>query len=352
MVHVKTNYEVKLGHFGKDADDIMALWCEGFDNVTIDIAKRKLAWSYTDNPSGEGLAFLLRDVDKGETAGVYCLGFRDWNSSGSPYKSGIMADYVVGQKHRSLGPALKLLKSIVSVADTSVDFIYGFPNEKALPVFRRAGYQELGRIGRYAKMLRSKRILKERAPAPLIPLIAPIIDGFIRINLMGRNLLVCKKIKAEWSESFDKRFDKLWDFNRTQCALTSNRSANILKWRFESDAEQNDWRIFTIVNEGDELLGYIVVKIVEKVAVVGDFYAKNSGKNFQQLFLLFSLQALNLGCDSISVEFYGLPLVVTHLDMAGFKLRDDNAIYYLPCNEQHTMSNDSQWYVTSYDRDM
>jgi len=169
---------------------------------------------------------------------------------------------------------------------------------------------------------------------------------------MGRNLLVCKKIKAEWSESFDKRFDKLWDFNRTQCALTSNRSANILKWRFESDAEQNDWRIFTIVNEGDELLGYIVVKIVEKVAVVGDFYAKNSGKNFQQLFLLFSLQALNLGCDSISVEFYGLPLVVTHLDMAGFKLRDDNAIYYLPCNEQHTMSNDSQWYVTSYDRDM
>lgn len=345
-----TAYDVRPASYCSDSEAILALWFEGFDDVELDVMREKLGWMYLNNPAGEGLSYLLCDSASGEAAGVQCLGARNWRYGGEDFSSGIMADFVVGQKHRSLGPALQLLKTVVSEGKKSLDIIYGFPNRKAQPVFRRAGYLELGRLSRYAKVLRSRRFLQGRLRPWLIPMASCLIDWGFAIKRRLGQFSARIFIQGEWLDDFDQRFDQLWEEGRKDSSLVSERSVEVLNWRFFLGPNKQDWKIFTIKNNTD-LLAYIVFMVVDKVVIVGDFYAADPVQRLPQLFSLFSVEAAGLGCESISLEFFGCEAVCEQLAKAGFKRREDNPVYYLPCNQKLASLGRLDWYITGFDRD-
>ena len=350
MVNEKTNYDVTVGDYSRDRKTILSLWLEGFEQIDKAYAESKLSWMYQNNPMGAGLVYFLRDRNTQSEVGVQSLGLRDWRFGNKQFKSGIMADFVVNKKHRSLGPALQLLRAVVAEGEQVLDIIYGFPNKKAQPIFKRAGYKELGGMARYAKVLCSKRLLQERVPAWLVPLAVLIVDSFIRLQGVSNMLLNSLTVKGEWLDTFDERFDDLWEKDKGREVLVSDRSAKVLKWRFKVGLDRQNWKIFAISNK-EELLGYIVANTSGNVWVVGDFYARGEGTELQQLLSLFCWQAIRKRCESISLEFYGMQQVKTQLVQTGFQKREENPIYYVPCDERLESAKELQWYITGFDRD-
>lgn len=346
----KSTYVVKQTSYSQDKEAIVSLWLEGFRGMNEDRAQQRFLWMYKNNPAGEGLFFVLYDAQNKDVAGVQCLGMRNCSSSAGDLKSGIMADLVVGQKHRSLGPALQLVKGVIAQSSHAADILYGFPNKKAQLIFKRGGYKELGGMVRYAKVLRSNRYLSDRVPSWLSPLVAPAINSTLRLHSAATMLASKASVTGEWVEQFDTRFDHLWAENKHRFRMISNRSAATLNWRYGCGPDRENWKIFTI-SHNKVLLGYIVASLNNEAAVVSDFAFSGSTRNLFNLFSQFVWQASKHGCQSISLEFLGDQRLISRLGRLGFRPREEQPVYWMPFHEKLATFGVNDCYLTGFDRD-
>src|SRR5882672_5513397 len=139
---------------------LQRLWA---DNLAVrGSLDTKLRWFYCDGPHGPGRALVLRAHD----AAVGCAGVsvRTLVHRGAPLRAALFADLAIDRQHRSGVPALALLRSIRDEVARDFDLGYGFPNRKAIAVYRRAGFVELGRMDRYVRVLHSGHYLAAAAP--------------------------------------------------------------------------------------------------------------------------------------------------------------------------------------------
>lgn len=346
----KSSYIVEQTSYSQCRNSIISLWTEGFKGMNENRADKRFLWMYKNNPAGNGLFFILRDVRDNEVVGIQCLGKRAWNGTAGELKLGTMADLVVEQKQRSLGPALQLVKGVISQSAQAVDVLYGFPNRKAQVIFKRSGYKELGGMVRYAKVLRSNRYLSGKVPAWLSPLIASTINLAIHSYGITSMLLSKMTVKGEWVDHFDARFDGLWEKNKRQFPMISDRSAKVLNWRYFSGPDKKNWKIF-IISRGNEILGYIVANINNGTAIISDFAFNGSTKNLFYLFSQFIWRVLRLGCQSVTFEFFGDKNIVSQLGRLGFQPRESHPIHFLLCNDKLAGIEECDWYVTGFDRD-
>lgn len=90
------------------------------------------------------------------------------------YKVGSLVNLFIEEKHRTLGPAIQLQKSLLHKVkeEALCDFILAKPNLKSEAVFKRMGYQCLGPMTRHTIVLNPLLYLQ-------IPSILPRIDGFL-----------------------------------------------------------------------------------------------------------------------------------------------------------------------------
>ena len=116
---------------------IAGLWAQGLLGLVDSVAKEKYQQFYLDNPAGRGDCILLVDTASGRAVGVQ--GFvprRFWRGT-RKVDAAVMADFIVVPEHRSLGPALKLMRAGIELGKQRFAFFYGTPNEKSLAIVRR-----------------------------------------------------------------------------------------------------------------------------------------------------------------------------------------------------------------------
>ena len=77
---------------------------------------------------------LLRRTELVGATGVGVRRFQAFAVGGGA----LLGDFFVHKAHRSLFPALSLQRTAADAARANAAFVYGFPNQKALPVFRRS----------------------------------------------------------------------------------------------------------------------------------------------------------------------------------------------------------------------
>jgi GNAT superfamily N-acetyltransferase len=344
-------YRVTQGDIDRDADSIQALWTKGFEWTDDQRAAARLDWMYRANPAGPGAVFLLDDA--GRPVGVKCFGRRDFGRGGSKLRAGIMADFVVDRQHRSLGPALKLLKAAVEEAKGQrlFDFVYGFPNPSATSVFRRAGYRELGAMRRYAKLLRSKHFLEGRLARPWAVVLAPILDLVLALRDLVQRF---GGLRYRWrrDDTFDESFDKLAGIRRSYPLMMSDRSAELLRWRF-TRVGSSPWRVSTARRRATgELAGYVVWRKVDGMAQVADFCSIDD-RTVTALLVFLSRLARREGCRSVFVEFSGSPSTTEAIRAAGFYPREESPVYFMDFTDAGNLFQADQmnWYLTGYDRD-
>ena len=343
------NYSIEEAELSTAAQAIQSLWernLTGHDATSVQV---KLRLGYLDNPAGRGTVLLLRCEGLSHAQGTQGLHPRRFHLGPRSIRAIGLADFVVNADHRSLGPALMLMRRGAEVGAQSFDLTYGFPNAKAAPVCARAGLKRLGTMRRYAKPLASREQLATRMPRWLARCCAPMVDRALSLLDWTRRCrlrapLACRP--APWD---DPAFDELWT-RRPAATLLSERTGRMLHWRFGAPG-RGAWQVCVARDRSDTAMGYVVWRSAEGFAEIGDFFAKDPQTMTLALMLAFVRLAARSGVQSISVEFFGGPRVTDQLLGAGMISRPDQMAVFIGATTAAELESPEFWYLTAFDND-
>lgn len=341
-------YSIKVGAVADNTQAVLELWRNGFADLHGAAASAKLAQSYLDNPAGPGVFFFLESTEVPGFIGVQSLVQRIFHHRNQVLMAGIMADYVVDARHRSLGPALLLLQSSSACGRENFGFIYGMPNKKAQPVLKRAGLTPLGMMVRYSKPLHSRPFLSSRVAARWVPWVAPLVD----VGVSALDFLRSLKIRQPlaWTEvgGDDPALDVLWERGDKKSLTLAERSRRLLAWRYP---EAGGWRIVVARRKrADDVVGYVVYRQRNDVVVISDFFCLSPLDQTGDLLLEFSRSMRRQRISSLSLEFFGADAVTRGLHQAGFAAREHNPIFAVR-GDSAGFDDKELWYFTGFDRD-
>ena len=343
------SYHIQEADLSVSAGAIRGLWVANLVGHDERSAGAKLRLGYAENPAGPGSALLLYPEGGDEPKGVqglhpraFCIGARRLRAVG-------LADYAVDAAHRSLGPALMLMRHGTQLGRERFDLVYGLPNQKAAAVLARAALKRLGVVKRYAKPLRTRAQLGRRLPAALAATAAPFVDAALRLRDEFRAIaqppaLRCRTVPWDGAE-----VDALWA-QRPQTLLLSERSQAMLRWRFGS-AERGDWQLSLAHDRAGALRGYVVWRMKQGFAEIGDFFSADPATLTSPLMLAFTREARRADAASISVSFFGAGAVARELQRSGMAPRPQQAPLFKLPGDDAALDDPERWYVTGFDND-
>jgi len=349
---IKQGYTILPVDINDDRNFVIELWNDNFpDSSGFDY---KYQWLYQSNIyPGTFIYFLLHD-DSQEKIGAQGVSGRIFEYNGEKLAVGLIGDFAVNSHHRSLWPAMKLLKSTLKKSVGENDFIISYPNLNALPVVKRAGYKLHMDVNRYVKINKINSYLKKRIPAILAMFIAPLIDFIIITADTIKYIKYSQNIEYEFCNSISKDVDELWETSifKNNC-LIQERIKKYIDWRM--DGEENlTTRFFVIKNKSDQsMLGYISYYYIEETnsILIVDFFAKDKENILKSLFSMFVYRIRCMDAVSISVEFIGTDDIDIAIKNSGFRKRDSRPMFYVFNEKRIETLSTKNWFLTSWDED-
>ncbi|MEZ4361133.1 MAG: hypothetical protein R3B48_13190 [Kofleriaceae bacterium] len=344
-------------------------------------ASAKFSWLYERAPLPPESIFVLGVVPApaavGEpdfipvgTAGV---GLRELAVAGRVLRAGLLADLAVDRAHRTVAPALRLVREVKAWVLDELDLAYGFPNQHARGVFRRAGYQPLGPIQRYVRVLRHRGYLERMQPADFtrLPerlrapaqaalargpgarwLAAATLDGL----QLARDLpdVVSGYLALDVSSASrpPHDVDALWGRCGDAYAVAAVRSTRLLSWRYP-EAPERRW---FAARRGAALAAYAVVDQVDDAAHIRDLFGERAAVVTLLHRLIFD--AYRRGAASVSMRYLGDAWLHQALRAARFEARDaDRVVFWgassrLAAAQREALADPSRWFLTDLDEDV
>ena len=343
-------YQVRPAELDRERDTVLAEWKKGLGHG--EYAAAIFEWVYRDNPAGMGTIFLLCTGSRGEVVGTQGISPRLWVIRGEQNRAGVFGDFVVDQRHRSLGPALTLLRETVRRSSDDFFLLYGFPNRRAAPVYLRSGYKKFGEFTRYSKVLRSRHYLESNLPTWIVAAAAATADWGLRLDDYLKHLVFARNGTGTWTAKIDERFDRLWARIDKDNLAMGTRTAEFLRWRF-IDKPGDGYEVFVLASrDGQELDGYVVCHIDNSGFVsVQDILAADLERTFFCLLSTFVRAARRRGCKAISAEFLGPQRAESAFKSLHFKARSQRDVYCIKSAVAEQATNGSDWYLTAADED-
>jgi hypothetical protein len=252
--------------------DVLELWRRTRQNQSE--LESTFRWYYRSGAGRDNRCFVVEHAGQAESrvVGATGLGMRAFRIGERHVNAGLLGDFFVHTAHRSLFPALSLQRAAFESAQLTSAFVYGFPNAKALPVFRRLGFAELGTMARFVRVLDYAPYLERGLGKPwLTGGVAPVLNGLARLGQV-RALPSAVACRTAWESHFDERFDALDRSSRLDVRFRGERSASFLNWRFVAKPGSAA-RIFTLCARRSGLLrAYAVVEVEKDVAHLRDAF--------------------------------------------------------------------------------
>jgi hypothetical protein len=258
----------------------------------------------------------------------------------------VLVDMAVRPEHRTLGPALQLQKGLLAESLRTVDFLYGFPNPKAAPVFQRAGYRPLGRMQRHVRVLRPSGYLDRRMPAAVARILAPLADIGLRIR-MEFDALVARAPRLEWVPVEDLG-GRIAAPAPDGDILRGTRSAQFLAWRFSKvHATNPHFAVLAPVPGGE---AHWVVEEQGKVLQVRDCSSLLLERANAGAWAALFRDAARRGYHSVSFECLAAARHLEVLKSLGMKVRSDRPVFWSGFRAtQQSVAAD--FFLTSADED-
>lgn len=331
-------------------DAICALWLNNLPIQSTDQAHIKLDQGYAHNPAGQGAGVILQSDESPALIGVIGLHPRQLLMGERCLAVANTADFVVDERHRTIGPALQLMKAAIAEGHARFDFIYGIANPNSGAICKRAGMKKLGTLSRFATVLRSKRHAAKRTHPALATLIAPLIDTWLWAANTRRHLGNPRRLKLCAATFSDPRIAQAWQ-DRPRELMLSNRDAHMLSWRFARTGH-SAWSICLSHNRDGRCVGWVVWRLHNGVAEVGDVFSTAPLTMTTALLAAFNRFARAQGADSVSLEFLGNAQVRRAIQRAGyFSLPDGGQPVFISDRHARAPNSLSNWYFTGFDND-
>lgn len=354
-------YVVKHPPVESVREDLVRLWTS---NLPVDVdAHAKFAWYYRQNPLGPGEAVLL-ETDQGgddgksaEWVGCAGIGLRRFALHGVEHKTALLADLAVEKKHRTVMPALVLTRGVRAHCQREYPLVYGFPNKHAEGLFARLGYVQLGKMTRYALVLRHADYAARKIPVrPLAEAAGFLVDGVYRMAWLRDSLARRSTVAFETMDAFDPRFDDLWRRAKGNYPIVGYRGADFLRWRFRQNVGLR-YEIMGLRRRSDSRLdAYVVVENEnDSVAHVADVFGADD-EHVETLLAMLATHLRARGFTSMSIRFLGMPSFVRVLGRLGFQAREANRMVIADAaldlaDRRDVVADPSNWYVLDGDED-
>lgn len=226
----------------------------------------------------------------------------------SPVDSMIKPDSKV-----SVSVLKKLMLHNAEITKKHSYFGFGFPNEKAYVVGKRfLGYKDVGKMIPYFKRLSFRTIIKRRLknlPSIILYLLHKLSQLFIFLSMTYYEVQNKPIGITRVVDSFDDRFDKLWDKVKDNYGIWTVRKKEHLSWRYkadhykilvcEKDRELIGYGVIKIENTNDATIGYIydLLYCDKHVSLLSGILKYMMGKNVD--YVLFSLMNDDIVVDDI-----------------------------------------------------
>jgi len=320
-------YSIAEADLSQAGPAIVAVWIRNFVGYDAQGALAKLRLGYVNNPAGLGSVLLVHADGQPELQGTLGVHPRTFHLGSRTRRAAGLADFAVNEEHRSLGPAMMLLRGAERAGASQFDLIYGIPNARAAPVFAAAGFKRVGSMRRYALLLTSRERLAKRVPDALALCLAPVVDRILDLLDWTRNLRAAGALHCRAEDWSSKAFDEIWQ-RKSSALLLSERSGRMLQWRFAAPGRR-EWRVCLAQDDEGTDRGYIIWRGNAGAVEIGDFFADEPSKWTTPLMLGFSRHVKRLGYRSISVQFYGDERVSDGLRKAGMVLRTEQRSVFL-----------------------
>ena len=341
-------------------ESLVGLWTRNLHNISD--AEAKFHWFYLNGPFGEAVAFLLRcDEGPESDVAVGCagLGVRHFSYGGQKLSAVLQADLAVDQRHRTALPALTLQRTLRRHAQASFDFCYGFPNKHAVALFVRLGFAQLGRMGRWARVLRHapylRRVVPPRPLGPIVPAVGALLDTIIEGKSLPSRMAATLKHRLAFVHKIDDRFDELWERAHLRYPILMHRSSAFLRWRYLQKPGEQNFIAALWARRGGKLDGYAIVRRNQNAAELLDLFTASSADANDLLTLI--LPALRrAGFDSVSMSYLGAPELPQLLERHGFALREQQRTVIVDPGTSSPLAkellcNSDNWYITDGDED-
>lgn len=318
-------YRVEDGDAERDRDSVLAIWSGSLgDDAHM---QAKFDWFYRASPYGEPLLRLLRHVPDGKAVGVASAGPRRMCVDGRALRAGVLVDLAVVAGHRALGPALMLQASFVQSGAARFDLLYGFPNPRAVPVFKRAGYDRLGDIVRHARVLRHAGYAARRLPRPLARLAGAVMD-LVRWVADAKHAIGAPALVAAWADAADPRFDELWAGAPAPQALAGVRDAAFARWRFDASPLARTRYLLLADPASGRLRAWFACQARDSVLHVCDFWADDAATGIGHAYVNALVRAARKARHAaVSVEYAGAEAKLAGWHAEGFVERSRRPVF-------------------------
>ena len=272
-------YSTRGGDAAADREAVLAVW-RGTLGQDARMAA-KYDWFYSGAPTGAPLLQLLLHRDDEAPVGACSAGRRRMLYGGRETRGGVMVDLAVTQAHRSLGPAMLLQQALFAAGQRELDLLYGFPNPKAAPVFKRIGYRHLADMVRYVRVVRHAQYLQRhlpRLPAWMASAAGTLIDLAHRLRDTWR-WPAASRLRAHWQDRVPD-LATLWQASPKPSALTALRDPAHLRWRFDDAPAADTLPPFRHLQlfEGDTAIAWFATRVDGHILHVHDFWSRDGAQ--------------------------------------------------------------------------
>jgi len=316
-------------------------------------------WWYAQAPARCEDVFVLSADDGAlpRIVGTAGLELRAFAMAERELRVGLGCNLAVEAAHRTLLPGLRLLREVRRATSSELDLAYSLPNERAQPLFVRAGYHELGTIPRYVRILRHAPYVRRLVDVrPVAACAGAALDLIGDARHVPRRVRASRSLELVWLDDVDARFDALWERVRHEYPLVARRDASWLRWRYLV-LPRSRARIAALVERGPgaKLRAYAVVDQFDGIAHVRDVFGPVD--DLDPLLALLVRDLRDRGATSASLSYLGSSDVVGQLEAQDFHRRDTHRRIFVGAGvglsdaERALALSPGSWYLTEFDED-
>lgn len=256
-------------------------------------------WKIESNPVQRGILHVADDA--GRVVGMVSITPKPLYINGELTDGAELGDGFISPEYQRQGMFSVLLNETREEAiEKALDFIYGTPNEQALPGERKAGYEVIPGTQLYnlVRPLNMGAVLRAKINSSMLAkILGPWLHlGFKMFYRVKSPQLEKQGVKFSLVSSFPEDINALWEKVVGNYDWIVERSKKYLDWRF---VQNPDTYSIMLARNSRNTIGYIVTKIGYwqnlKVGFLADFLVGEKSpevftelvlrslKNFQQV---------------------------------------------------------------------
>jgi len=342
-------YASREGDARADREAVLAVWRGNLGQDARMAAKYD--WFYLRAPAGAPLLQLLRHAGSDAPVGVCAAGRRRMLRDADTLRAGVLVDLAVTPEHRSLGPALILQQGLFAAGKRELDLLYGFPNPKAAPVFKRIGYRHVADMVRYARVVRHAAYLRRRIaklPAFAAAPLGAMIDIAHRLRDAWRHP-GARRLRAQWQDRAPD-IAALWAASPKPQVLTALRDADHLRWRFDEAPAVDGVAPFRhlCLSDSEGLAAWFATRVDGHTLHVHDFWTRTGAEPTTHVVAALLRAAHRDGHAAVSIELATSESRLRAWRALGFEARSQRPVFGLLSGNAE---GETQLHLTSADED-